>query len=98
MTSKILCNREALLQNHLCSIPVATIRDALNIDDSGVSRIKSGDRRLSFAEFATLIALPSSVQPQGLALAPARAIIVTREQYKALKTLARDFLNMGEDA
>ena len=98
MTSKTLCNREQVLQNHLCSIPVATIRDALNIDDSGVSRIKSGDRRLSFAEFCAVIALPSDIHPQGLALAPARAIIVTREQYKALKTLARDFLNMGDEA
>jgi len=61
---------------------------------SGVSRIKTGERRLSFKEFCTLIALPSSAQPQGLALAPAKAIIITPELFRALRDLARDSLNM----
>jgi len=51
-------------------------------------------RRLSFKEFCTLIALPSPAQPQGLALAPAKDIIITPELFRALRDLARDSLNM----
>lgn len=94
MTNKSSCDRVAVLQNHLCGIPVAAIRDALHVDDSGVSRIKSGERRLSFAEFCGLIALPSTTNPQGLALAPARCMIITPERFRALLALARDGLNM----
>ena len=94
MTIKPVCSTVSLLENHLCAIPVAAIRNALSLDDSGVSRIKTGERRLSFKEFCTLIALPSSAQPQGLALAPAKAIIITPELVRALRDLARDSLNM----
>lgn len=94
MTSKPVCGAIDLLESHLCAIPVATIRNALNIDDSGVSRIKTGERRLSFKEFCTVISLPSPAQPQGLALAPAKAIIITPELFRALRDLARDSLNM----
>lgn len=94
MTNKSFCDREAVLQKHLCSIPVNSIRDTLHIDDSGVSRIKSGERRLSFAEFSKLIALPSTANPQGLALAPARSMIITPSCFHALLSLSRDALNM----
>jgi hypothetical protein len=94
MNSKNFCDREVTLHNHLCAIPVASIRDALHIDDSAVSRIKSGERRLSFAEFSKLIALPSAANPQGLALAPARCMIITPARFNALLSLSRDALNM----
>ena len=94
MTSKPVCSTVSLLESHLCAIPVAAIRNALSLDDSGVSRIKTGERRLSFKEFCTLIARPSSAQPQWLALAPAKAIIITPELFRALRDLARDSLNM----
>lgn len=94
MTSKSLCDAAQVLQSHLCSIPVPAIREALNIDDSAVSRIKSGDRRLSFAEFCTIIRLPSEAHPQGLSLSPARAIVITRERFRSLCDLARETLNM----
>ncbi|WP_298642509.1 hypothetical protein [uncultured Cardiobacterium sp.] len=94
MNSKNFCDRETVLHNHLRAISVASIRDALHVDDSAVSRIKSGERRLSFAEFCQLVALPSTANPQGLALAPARSMIITPSCFHALLSLSRDALNM----
>lgn len=94
MTIKPFRNSPGLLKSHLCAIPVAAIRDALNLDDSGVSRIKTGERKLTFDEFCAIIALPSVAHPQGLALAPAKAIIIGPELFKALVNLAGDSINM----
>ena len=94
MTIKPFRNSPTLLQSHLCAIPVPAIRDALSLDDSGVSRIKTGERKLTFDEFCAIIALPSVAHPQGLALAPAKAIIIGPELFRALRDLARDSLNM----
>lgn len=94
MTIKPFRNSPSLLQSHLCAIPVPAIRDALSLDDSGVSRIKTGERKLTFDEFCTILALPSVAYPQGLALAPAKAIIIGPELFKALVNLAGDSINM----
>nr|DAR42517.1 MAG TPA: hypothetical protein [Caudoviricetes sp.] len=94
MTIKPFRNSPSLLQSHLCAIPVPAIRDALNLDDSGVSRIKTGERKLTFDEFCAIIALPSTAHPQGLALAPAKAIIIGPELFRALVNLAGDSINM----
>jgi hypothetical protein len=94
MTIKPFRNSPSLLQSHLCAIPVPAIRDALSLDDSGVSRIKTGERKLTFDEFCNILALPSVAHPQGLALAPAKAIIIGPELFKALVNLAGDSINM----
>lgn len=94
MTIKPFRNSQELLKSHLCAIAVPAIRDALNLDDSSVSRIKTGERKLTFDEFCAVIALPSPAHPQGLALAPAKAIIIGPELFRALVNLAGDSINM----
>lgn len=98
MTIKPVCSTVSLLESHLCAIPVAAIRDALSLDDSGVSRIKTGDRRLSFKEFCTLIALPSPHFPAGLHIQPANSLAIAPDEYQALLTLARKSLGCGGGA
>nr|WP_315181193.1 hypothetical protein [uncultured Cardiobacterium sp.] len=86
------------LQAHLLSIPSQDIAEALELDASGVSRIRSGERGLRVGEFAIVMALPSPHFPAGLHIQPANSLAVAPDEYQALLTLARKSLGCGGGA
>lgn len=80
------------LQSHLLSINSQEMGEALSLDASGISRIRSGERGLRVAEFATVMALSSPHYPNGLHIQPADSIAISPDEYKALRALARKYL------
>ncbi len=93
MTSKINCNSEEILQQHLFSIAPAVLSHALDLDSSAISRIRSGERGLKFSEFAKIIHLPSNTYPDGLSIAGGNEMHVSRDELLALVALSKKFLN-----
>lgn len=83
------------LQAHLLAIPGQDIAEALDLDASGVSRIRSGERGLRVGEFAIVMALPSPHFPAGLHIQPANSLAIAPDEYQALLTLARKSLAGG---
>lgn len=93
MTSKT--DLALTLQAHLLSIPSQDISEALDLDASGVSRIRSGERGLRVGEFAVVMALPSPHYPEGLHIQPANSLAIAPEEHQALLVLARKSLAGG---
>lgn len=93
MTSRKICDVERALQQHLLAIEPHVLADTLSIDSSGVSRIRSGERGLKVGEFIRVLSLKSSVFPDGVSLAPAGSMTVSRPELMALVALSKKCLN-----
>lgn len=93
MTSSTSCAVERALQQHLLCIEPQKLADVLSLNTSAVSRIRSGERGLKIGEFVRLMRTPSSVYPQGVSLAPADAMSVSRPELMALVALSKKCLN-----
>ncbi len=92
MTNNEYCETAKLLQQHLQSLQPKSIGVALGIDDTAVSRIKSGERKLTFSEFIAIISMRSNSYPNGIALTDRDAMSVSRSELIALTTLAQKAL------
>lgn len=92
MDSKLHCANRRAFATHIASLTGKAISAALEIDASGASRIKSGERGLSIDEFAALLVTPSSAFPCGLAAGSGDGVFVDRDEQEALESLARKYL------
>lgn len=95
MTNKTSCDDlRRRLEAHVSSIHPSEIAQALKLDASAVSRMKTSERGIRLEELPKLLALPSKHFPQGLTLVTADGIVVSRAELAGLKSLARQYLNL----
>ncbi|CAM3042841.1 hypothetical protein [Dichelobacter nodosus] len=93
MSNNTSCSIAQILQQHLFSLAPQEIVDALSIDASAVSRIKSGERGLKFDEIAVLLSLRSNAFHDGLdVIAKDGGMYVSKDELIALRSLALKYL------
>lgn len=81
---------------HLAALPGKVLAAAIGVDESTASRVKSGEAKLTAAQFETLLAIPSAAFPRGLTVGPRDGLFVGWDELRALRTLAGRYLDAVE--
>lgn len=86
MESNDICDSERLIATAIAAVPGKVIAAELGIDETAVSRIRSGQRGVMFGEIPKLLALAH------LHVVPSDGLLISAEELSALRALALKYL------